>query len=457
VPDRLPQVLSYTQQGCRCIACRAGTKHAAHGWERFQREDPTRLDLHRWWTGTRQNDANVALILGPPPGGNLLALNVNVKHGHGGLATLQRLGWIIPPTPTIRTPSGGLCHFFRVPDRTAYPFPFATHVYPDGYDGLEFRGAGGYQLVPMSRTAEGVYAFVPPWTLDRFRADLADLPGAVLQAWAMLDRGAKFSREIGPVTTGHAHKPALALAMPADLSTPSSPSPPCSHVPAARKATPTTPNLTTITTALSSDDYSDFEVGEVEIRDRECAEHLSRRFGLEVARLDDGHSMLCVLPGHRERTPSATWFKTDSGYYLYHDWHARSGDIYYPVPDVFAALVTGTTKSLPKPSRKTWRLRLMVEAGLLDPYPVEMKPFPDDMPKLLRHFCEGFRYLCACKWTYQERAPTMFTDAFAAGWCGIREGSIWKLRRLALAHGFIVAARDDQGRSVYLSGKEQSA
>jgi hypothetical protein len=120
----------------------------------------------------------------------------------------------------------------------------------------------------------------------------------------------------------------------------------------------------------------------------------------------------------------------------------------------FGRCLTCLPRWSPEPSRKTWRLRLLIEAGLLDPYPVEMKPIPEDMPKLLRHFCERFRYLCACKWTYQERAPTMFSDAFAAGWCGIREGSIWKLRRLALAHGFLVAARDDDGRLVYLPGKD---
>ncbi len=125
-----------------------------------------------------------------------------------------------------------------------------------------------------------------------------------------------------------------------------------------------------------------------------------------------------------------------------------------PVPDVYAALVTGKVKRLPKPSRKTWRLRLMVEAGLLDPYPVEMKPLPDDMPALLRQFCEGFRLLCACKWTYQEQAPTMFSDEFAAGWCGLREGSIWKLRRLALGYGFMVSAQGEDGRLVYLPGKD---
>lgn len=161
-----------------------------------------------------------------------------------------------------------------------------------------------------------------------------------------------------------------------------------------------------------------------------------------------------MLPGHREHEPSATWIRTRSGLYFYKGWHERSGHGVFPVPDVYAALVTGQVKRLPKPSRKTWRLRLMVEAGLLEPYPVEMKPLPDEMPPLLWRFCEGFRDLCACKWTFQERAATMFSDEFAASWCGIWEGSIWKLRRLALAHGFLVAVRDDEGRLVYLPGKD---
>jgi hypothetical protein len=100
----------------------------------------------------------------------LLGLNINIKNGHDGHATLQRLGWTIPPTPTIRTPSGGLCHCFKIPDPQLYPFPFGTHVHPDGYPGLEFRGAGGYQLVPTSRTPEGAYEFVPPWTSGRICA-----------------------------------------------------------------------------------------------------------------------------------------------------------------------------------------------------------------------------------------------------------------------------------------------
>ena len=136
----------------------------------------------------------------------------------------------------------------------------------------------------------------------------------------------------------------------------------------------------------------DFEGGEVETHDAECAAHLCGLMRLPVDSLGGTWPFHCRLPGHGpDRDPSATWCQTRNGYYIYYDHHAARGEECWPVPDVFAALVTGTLQRLARPSRKTWRLRLMVEAGLLDPYPVEMKPCPDDMPKLLRHFCERFR------------------------------------------------------------------
>jgi hypothetical protein len=457
MPDRLPIVLDWLQQECRPIPCRDGTKHAAHGWERFQREDPTRVDLHRWWTGKRQNNENIALILGPKPGGNLLFLNVNIKHGHDGPATLRRLGWKIPETPTIATPSGGRAHAFKVPDPQLYPFPFNTHVHPTGYEGLEFRGAAAYQLVPTSRTPEGVYTFVPPWTLEQFRADLADLPGAILQAWVRLDRGAKFSRDFGPANIGNPRKPASAAGLPTDLSHPQPKPHKRSQVRPAPQAQATTPNYTTITTRLSTDECRLFVDG-FDLRERECAEVVCGRLDVPVSSLDDGRPFLCRLPGHRERDPSAMWGKSSTGYYLYKDWHQRSGEPVYTVPEVYAALTTGVVKAWPKPSRMVWRLRLMVEEGWLTPEPVRMKPVPDDASDLLRHYCEGFRLLVACKSCHPQTAPnaaTVFAPSFAALWCGLRKGSIWSAHQEALSRDLIVFAGIYKKQALYLPGKDE--
>jgi Bifunctional DNA primase/polymerase, N-terminal len=362
--DRLPEAMRYKAQGFRPIPCRPGTKQAALRWERYQARPLTAQAMHAAWP--RKSNANIALILGPAA--NLLVLNVNVKHGHDGRRTLRQRAFLLPKTPEIATPTGGSAYCFRVPNIAS---TFGVYIYPDGFDGLEFRGWGGYQLVPSSRVKDGSYRFAERWTLERLVVDLAEMPAWLLQAWLALDRDTPqpSTHDTAPdrKATGH-------------------------------HGTATANYLTTKTTALSSEEDSDL----TEFGDRGCAAYISRRVGLDVARLDDGQSFLCILPGHRERTPSATWFRTSNGYYIYHDWHQRSSHAYYPVPDVYAALVTGKLKRLPKPSRKTWRLRLMIEAGLLAPYPVEMKTLPAEMPALLRQFCEGFRLLCACKWTYQE-------------------------------------------------------
>lgn len=90
MPDYLPDVLDWIDQGCRPVGTDA-TKHAAGKWKAYQRRDPTVYERHQWWTGKRQNNANVALILGPKPGGDLLGLNINTKNGSDGPGTLKRL------------------------------------------------------------------------------------------------------------------------------------------------------------------------------------------------------------------------------------------------------------------------------------------------------------------------------------------------------------------------------
>jgi hypothetical protein len=176
--DRLPDALNYLAQTFRPIPTRGKQPH--RGWTTYQRRPPTHTELHCWWPPKGRQ--NVALVLGPA--GNLLALNVNVKGGRNGLASLQ--GRPVPDTPMVITPSGGRAYLFRPPAQ-ASPSQFGTYVYPDGFDGLEFRGTGGIQLVPSSRLKNGAYHFAEPWTLRGVRAQLADLPEWLLNAWLALD------------------------------------------------------------------------------------------------------------------------------------------------------------------------------------------------------------------------------------------------------------------------------
>jgi hypothetical protein len=179
---------------------------------------------------------------------------------------------------------------------------------------------------------------------------------------------------------------------------------------------------------------------------------------LSLDSLDDGRPFLCHLPGHRERNPSASWIKTATGYYVYRDWHQRSGEPLFTVPDLFAALTSGVVRSLPKPSRMAWRLRLMVEEGWLVPELVRMRAVPADASDLLRRYCEGFRLLVACKSCHPKTLPnaaTEFSRSFAASWCSIPKGSVWSTHQEAIERDLLVFAGMYKGQALYRPGKDE--
>lgn len=291
MPDRLSYAIDYARQDFWTLPCDK-EKHASIKWVHLQRRPMTTQERHAGWPN--RSDRNIALICGRRAG--LLVLTVNVKNGHDGHATLKRLGWdrIIPPTPTILTPSGGRALCFKVPGPDFSQFVFNTHVHPDGYDGLEFRGGDDhYQLVPPSRTPDGAYTFVRPWTLKRLRADLADLPGEILQVWVMLDRrGAKIFARDEPETIGKPRKHPPAAAVTTNLSPPPPTQTRRSHTRSTLVATATPPSTPTITTVLTTEN-SRVLVDGFDVYERECAEVLCSRMDLSGDTLDAGVKFRC--------------------------------------------------------------------------------------------------------------------------------------------------------------------
>jgi hypothetical protein len=191
---RLHEAHLYRAQGFHPLPIQAGTKALAFKGQRatYERRPPTTQELRTWFRDDRKN---IALLLGRIP--QLLVLNINLKRGQDGFATLR--GCPLPPTPTIVTPHDGLALLFRPPDRERYPFPFKLHPEVPGWPGLELRGAGGYQLVPSSRLdatprkdgtvdPAGTYRFDDAWAMARLLGDLADLPGWLLDLWITCDR-----------------------------------------------------------------------------------------------------------------------------------------------------------------------------------------------------------------------------------------------------------------------------
>jgi hypothetical protein len=49
------------------------------------------------------------------------------------------------------------------------------------------------------------------------------------------------------------------------------------------------------------------------------------------------------------------------------------------------------------PSVATWQLRLLVEAGIIAPYPVPARPLPSEVRPAVRIVYEGFVFLLGCK------------------------------------------------------------
>ena len=443
--SRLHEAQIYRAQGFHPVPIQAGTKALALAKGQratYEKRPPTTQELHSWYRDDRKN---IALLLGRIP--HLLVLNINRKHGQDGFATLR--GYPLPPTPTILTPHGGLALLFRLPDRERYPFPFTLHTAVQGWPGIELRGTGGYQLVPSSQLdatprkdgtvdPAGHYRFDDPWAMARLLGDLADLPTWLLDLWITCDRAR------APSTT---------------------PPPNAGVGEGTQQRTIHSSEVKPPTTV-----YGEAETAAglgasgllALLHDVDTELACARFVGVPDGAVESvGCSFRCVLPGHEDAHPSATLHWNRKQALVLHDWHRLDGKEWWALPEVYMAQVLGyvprapkrdVALSLPAPSLATWRLRLLVDAKLIEPYPVDLPPLPDDAPARVLKVYEGFKRLLACKWSYAPGQPTMFARAFAAGWCGVGILAAWEGTQWLRQRQIIVPAGTYKGRPVYLPG-----
>jgi len=132
---------------------------------------------------SRNPEANIGIGCGLPS--NVLALDIDRKHGVDGFAALAELETEFGPLPRTvrsRTPSGGGHMLFAHPLGTRpqnrvgikrYSASGARRVYA----GLDVRANGAYIVAPPSRTAVGEYV----WELDPDFTDLAPVPEWLLR------------------------------------------------------------------------------------------------------------------------------------------------------------------------------------------------------------------------------------------------------------------------------------
>src|SRR5262249_20314894 len=138
--------LGYAKLGHRVFPCWPGQKEpmTTHGCKDATTDQ---AQIEQWWSAWP--DANIGLA----PGDDLAVIDIDVKEGKDGKATLwQHLAkhGPLPATAMQITPTGGWHFFFRTPrpvrniaDRPDSPSPLGN--------GIDSRGSGGYVLAAPSR------------------------------------------------------------------------------------------------------------------------------------------------------------------------------------------------------------------------------------------------------------------------------------------------------------------
>jgi RecA-family ATPase len=121
-------------------------------------------------------DATIGMPTGEASG--VFVLDIDRRNGVDGFATLQGMGWSLPPAPTVQTPSGGMHVYFA-------HSPGLRNTAGKLGPGLDTRGDGGYVIVPPSpgyvwRTQDFRTHGLPRWGGGMALPDLQQMGQAVL-------------------------------------------------------------------------------------------------------------------------------------------------------------------------------------------------------------------------------------------------------------------------------------
>lgn len=132
--------LWYAERGIAVFPLRPTTKVPLAGSRGFKDATTDRERIHRWWRTTPQ--ANI----GMPTGQQWDVIDVDGPPGYASLADLKDAGLLPPVLARAWTPRGGQ-HLYVAPTGDGN----AASVKP----GLDYRGLGGYVVLPPSVGANG--------------------------------------------------------------------------------------------------------------------------------------------------------------------------------------------------------------------------------------------------------------------------------------------------------------
>jgi hypothetical protein len=148
-------VVARTSCSCRDPGCGQVGKHPLGSLVPHGVKDATcnRARILAWWT--RHPQANIGLATGR----TFDVLDVDGPNGAQAIRDLAATHGLHSSGPLVRTGGGGW-HFYLAPTGLG-------NVHPQGLEGVDWRGHGGYVVAPPSRHASGQpYRWVPGRTLE---------------------------------------------------------------------------------------------------------------------------------------------------------------------------------------------------------------------------------------------------------------------------------------------------
>ena len=166
----------------------------------------------------------------------------------------------------------------------------------------------------------------------------------------------------------------------------------------------------------------------------------------------EGEGFRCVL--HQEKHPSAHLFQDDKGHYMYACFHGYDRG-FRPLPEVYYVQKTGNkTEKLKGPTFAVWALRLLAEAGVLQP--LDDVGLPELKAKVtdgVRKVYDGLRLLYSVRWTYSYGDAAPVSWRFAAEWCDVSQATAGKAMHELLRLGIIHSAGKHKKTMLFLPGR----
>lgn len=104
---------------------------------------------------------------------------------------------------------------------------------------------------------------------------------------------------------------------------------------------------------------------------------------------------------------------------------------------VFAIAVTGDLRELKGPERARWKLRALVEAGLVELPAVSLRALPERAPDAARRTWDAVRHLAAIRAITDGTGPLPLSAPWLAKWSGLDESVLRSGKRWLENEGYL--------------------